>query len=40
MIDLKLQQLKKFLRERKKNLKKKYLKKFEDERKDAKIYNN
>ena len=33
MIDLKLQQLKKFLKERKKVLKKKYLKKFQENQK-------
>jgi len=37
IIDLKLQQLKKFLKERKKVLKKKYLKKFQENQKDVPI---
>ena len=37
LIDLKLQQFKKFLKERKKNLKRKYFKKLVDEKNDVPI---
>ena len=40
LIDLKLQQLKKFLKERKKQLKKQYLKKLDEEQNDASMNIN